>query len=304
MYVFSRNGFVNARLLKETDNINSPEDPSNDDRISTPVQVVNTSFQYSDLYISNVTFPTALQVFEESNSEASIDTCVDDISESVSIIADTCVKNESCNLAYRCASGNTLFLSNNNDDDNVEHLTFNAEESLQQYEHPTESLSVHLVENNKCSLSQTILTKLCETILEERTVLCQRKASNIRGLGNGSSSDDDDDDDDDDNGEDRRGVHTTLVTHHHSSNPQHSLASSPRYKSLSTAVNTPQTSVGTGQGSLRHDNRMGEVATKTNAMGMGIMLPTSPIVYSNKGDYRYGQKEVLFCWMFLIGKMN
>ena len=33
---------------------------------------------------------------------------------------------------------------------------------------------------------------------------------------------------------------------------------------------------------------MREVATKTNAMGMGIMLPTSPIVYSNKGDYRIG----------------
>ena len=33
---------------------------------------------------------------------------------------------------------------------------------------------------------------------------------------------------------------------------------------------------------------MGEVATKTNAMGMSIMLPTSPIVYSSKGDYRFG----------------
>ena len=33
---------------------------------------------------------------------------------------------------------------------------------------------------------------------------------------------------------------------------------------------------------------MREVATKTNAMGMGIMLPTSPIVYSSKGDYRFG----------------
>ena len=51
---------------------------------------------------------------------------------------------------------------------------------------------------------------------------------------------------------------------------------------------SPQTSAGTGQGNSRHNNRMGEVATKTNAMGMGIMLPTSPIVYSSKGDYRFG----------------
>ena len=61
---------------------------------------------------------------------------------------------------------------------------------------------------------------------------------------------------------------------------------------IQTTVNTPQTSAGTGQGSLRHDNRMHEVATKTNAMGMGIMLPTSPIVYSSKGDYKFGDSLV------------
>ena len=107
------------------------------------------------------------------------------------------------------------------------------------------------------------------------------------GLVNGSSSYDDDDD----NGEDRRGIHTTFASQHHSSNPQHSLHNSPRYKSLSTAVNTnftPQTSAGTGHVSLRHDNRLHEVATKLNAMDMGIMLPTSPIVCSSKGDYRFG----------------
>ena len=33
---------------------------------------------------------------------------------------------------------------------------------------------------------------------------------------------------------------------------------------------------------------MRKVATKPNIMGMGIMLPTSPIVYSSKGDYKFG----------------
>ena len=48
---------------------------------------------------------------------------------------------------------------------------------------------------------------------------------------------------------------------------------------------TPQTSAGTAHVSLRHNNRMCEVATKPN---MGMMLPTSLIVSSSKGDYRFG----------------
>ena len=62
------------------------------------------------------------------------------------------------------------------------------------------------------------------------------------GDGTGNSSDDvvDDDDDDDDNGENRRASYTGFVSHHHSSNLHYSVSNSPKYKSLSTAVLTPQ----------------------------------------------------------------
>ena len=69
---------------------------------------------------------------------------------------------------------------------------------------------------------------------------------------------------------------------------QHSVPNSPRYKSLSAAVNTsitPQTSAGTCLIGSKHDGKMREVATTKPFMGMGVTLPNSPAMYTSKGEY-------------------
>ena len=130
------------------------------------------------------------------------------------------------------------------------------------------------------------------TILQEETVLCRIEQITASVYGDGSSSSSDDDN----NNEDKREIHASFASHYHSSNPQHSVPNSPRYKSLSAAVNTsltPQTSAGTSHVGLKHEGKMREAAAKPNSMVMGFMLPKSPAMYTSKGDYLIGDSYSL-----------
>ena len=251
------------------------------------IQVVNDpSFQHARLCISTYC-ESHMQVLGECNSEACVDTCVDYHSKQVGCTNNVYYsEDETYNSVHRCASSSTLFLNSNC---TVGSVSTTAEESFQHFlAQPSESPFLCVLGHRRYSPCHTVSTAPCSSISVQETSQQENVFFEIkersRGLGDGSSSSDEDDN----NGEDKRGIYSSFVAHHHSSNAQHSLQSTRRYKSLSTAVNIPQTSVNTGHLSLRHDNRMREVATKTNAMGMGIMLPTSPIVYSSKGDYRFG----------------
>ena len=269
---------ISAQTLCDNENL-AKEQKNVDDQLS--IQVVNDSIQYAHLCVSTYS-ESHIQTFGKCSSEASVDTCVG--YKNIGYYFE----DESFNSVHRCASSNTLFLNSNSI---AEFVSTTAEESFQHFlARPCESPSLCVLGQRIFSPSHTVSTTPCSGISIEETsqqenVLFAIEKQDYRGFGDGSSSSSDDDNN---NGEDKRGIHSSFVTHHHSSNP---LQSSTRYKSQSTAVNTnltPQTSAGTGHVSLRHDNRLREVATRTNAMGMGIMLPTSPIVSSSKGDYRFG----------------
>ena len=161
----------------------------------------------------------------------------------------------------------------------------------------SESLSLNVIGHSRYSPSHTIPTISCsgisvyETIFQE-SVFCQRRENTARGYGDVSSSSSDNDN----SAEDKQGIYMSFASHHHSSDPQHSLPNSPRYKSLSAAVNTslmPQTSAGTSHVGLKHEGKMREEAAKPNSTVMGFMLPKSPAMYTSKGDYLIGDSYSL-----------
>ena len=263
-------------------------------KISTPCQAVNSSFHHNkDLLYVPTAHRNHLQVFEESNSEASVDSCVNEASESLIYRPNTFyVESESCGSLYRCASSNTLFLSNSF----VESVSIsnNGQESFQHFEQPSESISLNVIGQSIYSPFHAVPTIACsnlsvnETVLQEN-VLFEIGKNRVRGFGDGSDSSSSSSSDEDNNGEDKRGIHTSLVSHYHSPNPQqHSLPNTSRYKSLSAAVNTsitPQTSTGGGLIGSKHDGKLREVATAKPFMGMGVTLPNSPAMYTSKGEY-------------------
>ena len=198
------------------------------------------------------------------------------------------------NSLYTCSSSNTFVFSSNYDSV-MEPMTSTAQELLLMDN--SESLSLNIIGHSRYSPSHTIPTISCsgisvdETIFQE-SVLCQRSKKTARGYGDGSSSSSDDGN----NNEDKREIHTSFASHYHSSNPQHSVPNSPRYKSLSAAVNTsltPQTSAGTSHVGLKHEGKMREAAAKPNSTVMGFMLLKSPAMYTSKGDYLIGDSYSL-----------
>ena len=287
--------------LTDNENLTSNHNKVDD---QPAIQVVNDpSFQHAQLCIISTyceshiqvlggcNSESHIQVLGECNSEACVDPCVDLCvdyhSEQVGCTNNVYYsEDETYNSVHRCASSSTLFLNSNC---TVGSVSTTAKESLQHFlAQPSESPSLCVLGHRRYSPCHTVSTTPCNSISIEETSQQENVFFEIkersRGFGDGSSSSDEDDN----NGEDKREIYSSFVAHHHSTNAQHYLQSTRRYKSLSTAVNIPQTSVNTGHLSLRHDNRMREVATKTNAMGMSIMLPTSPMVYGSKRDYRFG----------------
>ena len=126
-----------------------------------------------------------------------------------------------------------------------------------------------------------------ETILQDH-ILIQRNENTMRGFGDGSGSSGDGFS----SSEDEKGDHNNLLPHYHGTNPQHSLPNSPRYKSLSTAINTSLRSQTFADGSYissKHleGNTRDAMGTKPS-IGMEFMLPKSPSVYTSKEDYRFG----------------
>ena len=207
-------------------------------------------------------------MLEESNSEPNVN--------------NTCANN---NLSESVSTGNDVHYFESDSYDSV-YNSNNAPETFQLSPVPP-PLSMNVIGNIEYVPLNTVPTIPCsdisvyETALEEG-VLYQREESVFRHFGDWSSSDDGNS-----NNDQVKRSCNHFVSHHHSSHPQHSSLRCKSAVNINTNL-TPQTSAGTGHVSLRHDNRMREVATKTNAMGMGIMLPTSPIVYSSKGNYRFG----------------
>ena len=268
------------------DNINLSKDYYRDVKILTPVQVGRNSFQLCE---------DNLHVLAETNSDTVVIICVNDLSESMSFRVGTCyVESESCNSLYRCSSSNTLVFSSNYDSV-MEPMTSTAQELL--LTDNSESLSLNVIGHNRYSPSHAIPTISCsgisvdETIFQEN-VFCQRSQKTARGYGDGSSSSSDNDN----SAEVKQGIHTSFASHYHSSNPQHSLPNSPRYKSLSAAVNTSltsQTSAGVSHIGLKHEGKMREAAAKPNSTVMGFMLPKSPAMYTSKGDYLIGDSYSL-----------
>ena len=198
------------------------------------------------------------------------------------------------NSLYTCYSSNTLVFSSNYGSV-TETMISTAQELLLMDN--SESLSLNIVGHSRYSPSHTIPTISCSGISVHKTmfqesVFCQRSENTARGYGDGSSSSSDDDN----SAEDKQGTYMSFASHYHSSDPQHSSANSPRYKSLSAAVNTsltPQTSAGTSHVGLKHEGKIREAAAKPNLMVMGFMLPKSPAVYTSKGDCLIGDSYSL-----------
>ena len=245
------------------------EDNTSDDKISRSPQVVDNSPGHSNLWYIDTSTGSYLRVFEESNSEPSVN--------------NTCANS---NLSESVTIGGDVHYFESNSYDSV-YNSHNAQE-LFQLSPMAPPLSINVIGNIEYVPLNTVSTIPCsdisvyETALEEG-VLYQREESVIRHFGDWRSSDDNNSN----IGQVKRS-YNHFMPHHHSSNSQHS---SLKYKSAVYTNLTPQTSVGIDHISVRHDNRMGEVATKCNAMGMGTMLPTSPIVYNSKGDYRFGDSS-------------
>ena len=212
---------------------------------------------------TDTTGNTGLDVFEESNSVVSVNTCSsDDLSE---LFSFRVAKSESYNSTYRLApNSNAVFNSNNT------------------FDKPflPHSPSLTYSPSLRYSPSHTVPMISCSGISGDETVLQEGISVKItvRGFDDGNGSDDD-------SSEDNTGFHGNLLTHYHSSNPQHSIPNSPRYKSLSAAVNTsltPQTSASISHVALKHEG-------KTNSKSTNFMLPKS----SSKGDYLIGDSYSL-----------
>ena len=196
---------------------------------------------------------------------------------------DSFVESDSCDSFF--CSTITSFLSNGFPESST-----HGQES-QHVGEPSESSSLNVIGQRLYSPFHAVATISCSnlsvnvTILQDG-VLAEQQRNRTRGYGDGSS---DSSSDEDNNGEDKRGIHTSLVSHYHSHNPQqHSLPHSPRYHSLSAAVNksiTPQTAAGTGLVGSKHDGRLREIATAKPFVGMGVTLPKSPATYTSKGEY-------------------
>ena len=193
---------------------------------------------------------------------------------------DSFVESESCDSLYRFANSTTPYSfpeSSTSDQDSFQHV-----------EEPSESFSYSVIGQKLYSPYHAISTISCSNLTINKTVLqdgilTEKQKNRTRGYGDGSS---DSSSDEDNNGEDKRGIHTSLVSHYHSHNPQQH--SSPRYHSLSAAVNTnitPQTAAGAGLVGSKHDGRLREVATAKPFIGMGVTLPKSPAMYASKGEY-------------------
>lgn len=159
-------------------------------------------------------------MFEEYNSEASDDTCVNDLSDSANHRFNAYyAESESCDSVYRCASSNTLFISNSI----VESISYNngtsVQESFQHSLHP--SLSVNVLGHSRYSPSHDILTVSCsgisvDEIVMQENVLFPRKLNEVRGDGSSSSSDEDDDDK-------NKRSHSSFPYHFHSYNPHQTV---------------------------------------------------------------------------------
>ena len=252
---------------------------SDDDKILMPVQVVNT-FHHSGLL---------LNVFEESSSEESVNTCY--VSESTDRFND--LESESCHSFYRYASSNCSNSSTVSNSDYIMEYVSSSDatafpESFQHFLMPP-PLSVNVLIHRTYLPSHTISTIPCCGIRVDETmqenVFFKRTESTVRGFGDGSDSSSDDDS----GGQDKPGIHSSVVSHYHGyNNPQqHSLPNSPRYKSPLTAVNTSltlQTSANTSHISSKHPVGMREAVTM-NSMGMGTMFPKSTAMYTSKGEY-------------------
>ena len=263
--VHSFKTFRTSNSIETEDSLN--EDNTSDDRISRSSQVVDNSPGHSNLLCFGTSTGSHLCVLEESNSEPSV--------------TNTCANS---NLSESVSAGDDVHYFESNRNDSV-YNSNTAQESFQ-LSPMAPPLSMNVIGNIEYVPLNTVSTIPCsgisvyETALEEG-VLYQREESVLRHFGDWSSSDDGNSN----NGQVKRS-YSHFMPHHHASYPQ---LSSLRYKSVNVYSSlTPQTSVCIDHTSLRHDNRMREVATKRNAMGMGIMLPTSPIVYSSKGDFRFG----------------
>ena len=173
---------------------------------------------------TDTTGNSCLDVFEESNSEASVDTCCnDDLSESFN---PRVAKSESYNSVCRLASNSSTIFSSDN--------TLFGSESLMDF---LPHLSFYIVPT---------LTMLYRDISADETPL--QKCISVKIKEGTARGFDDGNDGDDDSSEDETGDHGNLLTHHHTFNPQH-LPNSPRHKSLLATVNTslmPQTSISAG----------------------------------------------------------
>ena len=263
--------------LNTTENkVSSNEDYSIDDNsIALPLHFINGFYHYGTTYRSCMKV-----MFNKGNSEAKIKSCLY-MSESSSIKTNTCdFENESCDSFYNNASI-------------VECMSNNDNTCAQE--------SYHLIPSVLClgyirySPFHTISTISCSSICINETFVkdgvlsvFQRKENVTRGFGDGSGSSGEGFS----SNEDERGGHNNLISHYHSSNPQHSLPNTPIHKSLSTAVNTkytPQTFAGGSYIGSKHleGNTRDAVGTKPS-IGMDFMLPKSPSVYTNTGDYLIG----------------
>ena len=218
-----------------------------------------------------------LHVFEDTNSEANYDICVNNLSESLTF--NSCnFENESCDAMYTYTSSDTPFSSNIV----LESLSTTAQESFQHFVQLPESLSVNVIGQRMCVPFHSVPTISCgdisisETVLQD-SVLFGKEGNPKRGEGDGSDSSNDEDNND-------QGIHSSFA-YHYSSNPQqHSLTNNPKY----TSASAPQTSVGNSLiGAKYPDGRMQEVAVSPQAfvgVGMSVGMLKSSSVYSSNGD--------------------
>ena len=187
-------------------------------------------------------------------------------------------KSESSDLLYSYASSDSV-LNNNN----VEFMSTssNAQEPLQHIFVPP-PMSLNILGITRYSTVLCNYSTIVEESILQETVLLQRTDNLVRGFGDGSGS----------SGDEISSNENKIVYHHHSSNPQHPLQNSSRYKLQSTAVNTsltPQTFAGGSYINSKHpEGNTREAVGSKPSVGMNFMLPKSQSVYTNTGDYLIG----------------
>ena len=163
----------------------------NKDEISIPCQAINSSFQHNkDILYVSTTQRSHLPVFEEANSEASIDTCVNEYYESLDF---SCFdESESCDSLHRCTSNsNTLFLST----DLVECISTNGQESFQHVGEPSESSSLNVIGQRIYSpfhivstIAYSNLSVINVTALQDG-ILSEKEKSRTKGFGGAHDED-------------------------------------------------------------------------------------------------------------------